>query len=175
MAPDFWPFVFSSLSQVIQSTWLWATSGVISRLCLLQLWNVTLQCLSAMMRERSDGTLLTQTNTMSLMFSSELIRCFPVSVSQAVEELLGELDLDKKSIVVGASRVRACSNSSNQMAEHESSWRESWIFPLLCLRCLWSEVCCSTWSSGETSRSRAGWSIYRLPAWDIWPVRNIVN
>lgn len=42
--------------QVIQSTWLWGISGVISRLSLLQSWNVTLQCLSATMRERSDGT-----------------------------------------------------------------------------------------------------------------------
>uniref|UniRef100_A0A8C4DC35 Myosin motor domain-containing protein n=1 Tax=Dicentrarchus labrax TaxID=13489 RepID=A0A8C4DC35_DICLA len=46
---------------------------------------------------------LCHTNTTSLICGSEL-KC-PVCVSQAVEELLVELDLDKKSIVVGAGRV----------------------------------------------------------------------
>lgn len=98
-----------------------------------------------------------------------------LSVCQAVEELLVELDLDKKSIVVGASRVRMCLNSSHQTAERESGWCDSRIFFLLCLRCSWSEVCCATWSSRETSRSPAGWSIYRPPAWDIWLARNTEN
>lgn len=42
----------------------------------------------------------------TLILSSNLIRPFAVYVSQAVEELLAELDLDRKSIVVGTSRVR---------------------------------------------------------------------
>lgn len=98
-----------------------------------------------------------------------------ISVSQAVEELLAELDLDKKSIVVGPSRVRRSLSSSNQTAKFESSGCEvSWSL-LLCLRCSWSEGCCATWSSRGTSRSPAGLSISRHPAWDIWPGRNTAN
>ena len=48
-----------------------------------------------------------------------------ISVSQAVEELLAELDLDKKSIVVGQSRVRRSLNSSNQTAKFEFGGREA--------------------------------------------------
>lgn len=58
------------------------------------------------MKERSDVTSLCLTNTVSLILSSKLMCCFPLCVSQAVEELLAELDLDKRSIVLGASRVR---------------------------------------------------------------------
>lgn len=104
-------------------------------------------------------------------------RMFLSLSSQAVEELLVELDLDKRSIVVGASRVRTCSDSakSNSRAwvradvTHGSS---SW---LMRLRCSWSEVCCVTWSSRGTSRSPAGWSICRPPAWDTWPGRSTAN
>lgn len=166
-----------SFSQVSLSTWLWVTSGVISRPCLRQLWNVMLPCLSATMRERSGGSSqqLSVIKHFICILSSEWISWFAVSASQAVEELLAELDLDRKSIVVGASRVRTCLNSSNQTAEHESSGCDlSWVF-LLCLRYSWSEGCCATWSSRGTSRSPAGWSIYRPPAWDIWPVRNTAN
>lgn len=45
-----------SFSQVIPSTWPWATSGVTSRRCLRPLWSAMPPCLSATMRERSDGS-----------------------------------------------------------------------------------------------------------------------
>lgn len=51
-----WWILPLSFPQVIPSTWLWATSGVIFRPCLRRLWNVTPPCLSATMRERSGGT-----------------------------------------------------------------------------------------------------------------------
>ena len=49
------------------------------------------------------------------------------------------------------------------------------IFFFLLLRCLWSEVCCATWSSRGTSRSPAGCCIYRLPARDTWPVKSTAS
>lgn len=54
------------------------------------------------------------------------IGCFPVRVSQAVEELLTELDVDRRSVVVGSSRVRALS-ADPSAGDHASR------FPLLCL------------------------------------------
>lgn len=68
--------------QVIQSTWLWGISGVISRLSLLQSWNVTLQCLSATMRERSDGTWQQLPFLFSIMSVSKHLFCVCLCVRQ---------------------------------------------------------------------------------------------
>lgn len=90
---------------------------------------------------------------------------------QAVEELLVELDVDKNSIVVGASRVRAGLEPSNR----SQSVMIEIYFSLLGLRCLWREVCYNTWSSRGISRWPGGWFTYRPPVRDMSDVRSIAN
>lgn len=95
-------------------------------------------------------------------------------ISQAVEELLVELDLDKKSVLLGTSRVSRYFNCIN-FTQKRTLTQMTHLVSVTCLRYLWSEMCCDTWSSRGTSRSRAGWCTYRLLAWDIWPVRDTEN
>lgn len=94
---------------------------------------------------------------------------FPLRVSQAVEELLTELDLDRRSVIVGASRVRA-------LSAEPLEWRPCVTrSPVVSWRCSWSVACYATWSNRETSRSPAGLSTCKPPAWDTWPGKDTAS
>lgn len=160
-------------SQVIQSTWLWATSGVIFRRCLPQLWNVTLQCLSATTRGRWVVlvTKVKQTRGVWSAARSEQAVLLPLCLRRWRSCWWRWIWIRRASSWAPAGWEHV-SNSGNMSPADATCHRSPSFFAC---RCSWSEACCVTWSSRGSSRSPAGWSIYRPPAWDTWPVRTTAN